>query len=183
MRRAILTIGPQGAGKSTFCEKVVEAHPEVILVSRDVIRMELFGTVFLDRYTGGGEYAQEKMWEAVKGHLSQTNVVLILDCWNGYGHERTEMTRRLRESGADRVDGWYFTTPRETCVHWRLVRDGMEKERDPPGLVLMDRAFRTELYGEDYVLFHAQAIALDQGFDSIRQINPLELPLPYMPFL
>lgn len=52
MKRVILTIGTPGVGKSTYCHKVVERHPEVAYLSRDDLAYELLGKVGFNPYVG-----------------------------------------------------------------------------------------------------------------------------------
>ena len=47
MKTVILTVGPRGAGKSNFCNQIVQSHSEIVLVSRDAILIELFGSIYL----------------------------------------------------------------------------------------------------------------------------------------
>lgn len=61
LKEVILPVGPQGSGKSAFCEKAVELDPNIVLISRDKILIELFGTVFLDSYSGGHFHAYDVM--------------------------------------------------------------------------------------------------------------------------
>jgi predicted kinase len=167
MKEAFLTIGPIGSGKSTFCNEVAKKEPGFVLVSRDAILIEMFGTVWLDSYTGGHFEAYERMWKEVEKHLATAgSLAVILDCWNGFARERRDIARRLRYLGAERVVGLYFTTPEDTCVTWRTAKEA--------GKTGLDK----DAYMRDYRLFHSQPINIQQGFDSIVNIDPSRNPGP-----
>jgi len=175
VKRVIMTIGPQYAGKSTLCAKVIAARPNIVLVSRDAILIELFGTVWLNTYTGGHHVAWSKVWEAIEEHLKRPDVTVLLDAWNGGRHERHGILSKLRILGAARVDGWYFVTPLGTCTEWSLLRD-------PPGegsteqWTTMRIKNRISEYRQCYETYHDQGIEAEPGFDSIIKINPLDNP-------
>lgn len=116
MKRVILTVGPQGSGKSTFCEGIAAAYPDIIIVSRDAILLEMFGSVWLSPHTGEHYAGKEKMWKILSKHLTCDSATVILDCWNGSADERLAITNKLRELGANKIEAWRFTTPEETCV-------------------------------------------------------------------
>lgn len=160
MRKVFLTIGPQGAGKSMFCKNAVTQHPSIIWISRDEILMRLFGTVWLSRYTGGHEFAFRCMWKIVQRRLRKPEVVLILDCWNGFAEERIHICSELRARGADEIVGLHFITPKNKCVEWRACK-APEKT-----------SLTKENYARDYDLFQQQPVEEKQGFDSIIRIQP-----------
>ncbi|MDP2704884.1 MAG: AAA family ATPase [Patescibacteria group bacterium] len=174
LKRVILTIGPQCAGKSTLCEKCLLVNPEIILVSRDKILMELFGSVWLDPYTGGHFYGMKVMWERVKKHLEQEDVTLILDTWNGYLHERKAIIEKLRSMNVERIDAWYFITPKNTCLEWFLQRESSspkEGRKFPDAMSKM----RKDSCIRDYEFYHSHQIG-DELFDSVKRINSLQPP-------
>lgn len=171
MREAIVTVGPQGAGKSTFCEKIVALYPKIKLVSRDAILLELFGSVYLNPYTGGHQLAFEKMWELVAEHLQQEDLVLILDCWNDDARGRRDITRKLRYLGAETVNAWYFITPEETCIDWVMAKLAAIAKKEK---ITFDS--ERESYVDYYRGYHRQPVRLIQGFDAIIKVNPLEMP-------
>jgi len=160
VRTVFLTIGPQGAGKSTFCKKAVTQHPSIIWISRDEILTRLFGTVWLNPYTGGHQLAFECMWRIVQKHLRKPDAVLLLDCWNGFGSDRALICRELRLRGAECIIGLHFVISEKACVKWRAL-----KELDTKGI-------SADEYAHDYRLFQAQPIEVEQGFDSIIRIQP-----------
>ncbi len=169
MTHVILTIGPQWAGKSTFCEKVIALDPSINLVSRDKILIDWYGTVWLDSYCGGHVAAYEKIFKEVKRfvHPGSDNL-LIVDCWNGTASERAGIVERLRGCGVTKVFGWYFVTPRSQCLLWSFVCDPLKKDTE------VARECRNYDYGSAYNGFHRQSIESEQGFASIIRVNPLE---------
>ncbi|MCB9819073.1 hypothetical protein H6788_02730 [Candidatus Nomurabacteria bacterium] len=168
MTHVILTIGPQCAGKSTFCEKVVALDPSIDLVSRDKILIELYGTVWLSSYTGGHLVAYEKMWKEVKRLVQpHSDKLLILDCWNGEEADRANILKKLKRYGVTKVSGWYFVTPKSQCVEWSFLKIPFKKDTE------MAREFRVCEYGDVYRSFHSQSIESEPGFVSITRVNPL----------
>ncbi|MDB5194514.1 MAG: hypothetical protein JWN50_528 [Parcubacteria group bacterium] len=169
MRDVTLTIGPRGAGKTTFCERALALDPELVLVSRDAVLMEIFGQTSLNPYEGGHRIGLEKMWNLVEKHLEPENARILLDCWNGWALERSELTDKLREMGAERIIGWHFATSEETCIKWFLERERRNEEEK------IDKWWeqsRIASCRSDYRLFHSQAVTLEQGFDEIIRIDP-----------
>ena len=176
LKEVILTVGPQGSGKSSFCEKAVALDPSLTLISRDKILYELFGSVFLDAYSGGHYHAYEVMWERVKEQVEATSDSrIILDTWNGGSRERRAIIERLRELGVGRVVAWYFVTPVETVSEWFWNKPGIAKSsemcaRSGQGLTF----FSDKAPKHDYKLFHKWARDIDlDGFDEVVRINPL----------
>lgn len=175
MKTVILTVGPQGAGKSTYCERVIQTHPDIQLLSRDKLLKQLFGSVWLDPYAGGHYYAMEQLWKHVRTTLERAtdHTTLILDCWNGSLRERSLIVAKLHEAGADKVIAWYFTTPLEQCVHWFVDRECEDEEEE------WKRQSRERSCRHNFHLFHMLASDVKQGigFDHVRQINPTQLQL------
>ena len=175
MKRVILTVGPQCAGKSTFCEKVVAAFPEVVLVSRDKILMRMFGKVYLSSYSGGHFAAWDELWREMDGHLGELfGRTIILDAWNGPPEDRRSIGEKLRARSVTRVEAWHFVTPLQTYLDWSFTRNPVpiknhwsEIRRE---LLLSD-------YTEIYKRFRSIRLEKEGVFDSVRTINPLE-PIP-----
>ncbi len=175
MKHVILTVGPQCVGKSTFCNKIIQAHPEIILISRDAILMELFGKIYLDKYSGGHYIALEKMWEKVTEQL-QKDSLIILDCWNDSAEKRKTITEKLRSLGAQRIDAWYFVTPENTCVKWYMKEVSSEIKTVNPKWGKLQQESMCDQFCRCYEFFHSQTVDHTQGFDFIKKIDPLETP-------
>ncbi len=165
MRKVYVTAGTRAAGKSTFCQKALDLDPSLIEISRDKILIELFGDTSLDPYTGGHDYANDKMWEAVEKALIPEDIRLILDVWNGDTVARRRILRNLHAFGADQVIAWYFVTPLEFVAEWFWQKPGITHD----------------CYGEnaprhDHKLFHKLAVNIDSdGFDGVVRINPVTM--------
>lgn len=195
MKKAILTSGPRGAGKTSFCREIIKQRPEVVLIERDAIFVELFGTVYTNRYTGECHWGMQKVWERVKESFWRDRCnTLVLDAWNGYPNERRAMVLKLREAGADYVELWYFVTAEELCLKQFISREG-NSTIPPERKEELSRRCRW-----DFQLFHSMEIANpvmpdnnqddDRGdlwpdcFDEIKLINPAQLTLiPYADLL
>jgi len=175
MKTVILTAGPQGAGKSTYCQWVLRACPEIELLSRDELLVELYGSAYLDPYTSGHFHAMRKLWERVGTTLNQAadHFTLILDCWNGCPRERDSIVAELRATGAHRVVAWYFVTPLACCIAWYVRR---ECNGDAP-----EYAYRSHADRCRYNFHHFHELAADlqcgSGFDRVIRINPLQRQL------
>ncbi len=175
MKTVILTAGPQGAGKSTYCKRVITAFPDIKLLSRDELLNELFGDVWLDPYGGGHCFAMKQLWQRIRKSLVQPGEhhTLILDCWNGSERERSSIVKKLRESGADQVIAWFFVTPLEYCIDWFISRECEIGEAE------WKRQSWEQSCSHNFHLFHERANDLQEGigFDRVRRINPLQLQL------
>ncbi len=165
MKRVILTIGPQGAGKSTFCKAFLKLNPNFQLISRDKILIELFGTTWLDGYSGGHYHAYVVMLERLQEALKPKNCTTILDYWTGYAEERRSLINEIKNiCPIDEVYGWFFTTPEDTCVKWFFQKNQQ--------VSISEDGIRS-----NYKIFHKQPVDLDQGFDFIKKINPLQMDI------
>ena len=174
VKTVFLTSGTRGAGKSTYCSKIIKNNSEISLISRDEILIELFGQTELDSYGDGHYYAYEIMWERVNKQLKSVGVngkdfQMILDCWNGFPEERQRIIRKLREAGADRVVIWVFTTPLETIIRW-FDEKNRNKDEDRE----FERKINKSRSRHDYELFNELAANIKKdGFDEVVYINPL----------
>jgi len=175
MVKVVLTIGPQHIGKSTFCHKVIKENPEIVLISRDVILEELFGSAYLDSYSGGHYVALEKMWEIVRENLHKKVEKIILDSWNGPDKEREVIIEKLRALNVENVGAWYFKTHRETCLEWHMKKALAEEPKKDEKWEKIRLNSARESFLKYYDFFYKNAnVNCEQGFDFIREINPLE---------
>lgn len=168
MKKIFLTCGTRGAGKSTYCKKVLKRHPEFILISRDEILIKIFGSTELNPYEGGHYYANEVMWRYVRKRLARAgneDIKMILDCWNGFPEERVNIISKLKNFGADEVEAWVFITPLEKVIDWF---DKKNRKK------FNGREMNESRSRNDYKLFNKMAAKIDkEGFDKISYINPL----------
>jgi GTPase SAR1 family protein len=177
MRQVVLTVGPQHVGKSTFCKEIIKSHPETVLVSRDAILTDLFGSPYLDGYSGGHFIALEKMWKMMARQLKRRSVVIILDCWNGPNNERCEITRKLRDLGTEIIGAWYFVTPEEACLGWYMEKVLADKHaKSPEWEKFRQETSRVSFLDHYRYFYEAARVNHRQGFDFVMKINPLEPP-------
>lgn len=178
MKTVILTAGPRWSGKSTFCNQIVQSHSEIVLVSRDAILIELFGSIYFSAYSGGHWIALKKIWEIIAEYIKQSEILMILDCWNGFANERIIITKKLRSLGVESIGAWYFITPEDVCLKWFMREIEGEIKSKSSKWIKFHKEVKQESYLHDYRLYHSQPVDSTQGFDFIKKINPLE-PLPF----
>jgi len=152
----------------------VKEYPSVVLVSRDKILIELFGDAYLE-YGEGHIIGRQRMWEVIAEHLHGGCTKLILDCWNDNPIQRRDMADYLRKLGVEVVEAWYFITPLDVCRQWFLGDFVPRKMGNIEGQKIM-RKMKELSYNRCYENYHAEPVELEQGFDVIHRINPLESP-------
>lgn len=170
MRKVILTVGPRGAGKSTFCEKVLEAYPMIEWVSRDEILLNLCGTTYPDTGSGHHEQARAHVLELLARYLKRVEVTIILDAYNSYASERVAICRHLHNLGAEHIEAWRFITPASQVAEWFVSR--MTRDLSPEEFANDYNALLVSAAQERW-LFNTERVTLAQGFNLIREINPL----------
>ncbi len=172
MKTVILTVGPQGSGKSTYCDKVATIHPDIILLSRDKLLNEMFGDTWLDPYCGGHYVVMERLFEILSETLGTNTpqTTILLDCWNGSERERHQLLKKLRDLGAEKIIGWYFVTPLATTIQWFLRRECSTNSSD------WEKESKEHMCRHNYQLFHefASDVRNRKEFDIVRTINPLQ---------
>lgn len=180
MKTAILTVGPQGAGKTTFCEQAVTANPDIRYVSRDKVLLEMFGGAWLDPYTSAHLTGIERFWEIVQQILRDSigDTKVILDLWNEDCSDRFRITRKLRDWDVDVIKAWYFVTPLETSMRWFFKRE-YEPAKKPSKWDDLADALHRNSYTRVFRQFHdnAEDVKCRDYFDSAVGINPLQLML------
>jgi adenylate kinase family enzyme len=159
-----------GSGKTTYCHKLVGANPSLIMISRDAILTEFFGSAWLHEETGGHFFGLEVMWKRVADALRQDDVSLILDTWSGSSDDRKEITTKLRELGADWIAGYCFITPEETALRWHIERQSVGQEEWH--IKQLNAQNYADNFRHDCRLFHSYGVTLEQGFDQVYSIDP-----------
>ena len=168
MRTVILTVGPRGSGKSTFCKKVIQLDSNIMIVSRDEIIKEHIGTTEIGWYSDI-RYVLDEMWEKVKAlYFSNPNLTMILDTWNGSFYERSTIIEKLRILGVDIIIAWYFVTPRPNVTEWfwnkpEIIDSDFKETR-----------YQRMLQRRQWKIFHKDGCRIDiDGFNAVITINPL----------
>ena len=171
MKKVILTVGPRGSCKTTFCQKIAKERPDIVFISRDQISIEIFGNTSLNPYTGDIDYVMYIMWRRVKNNLPKSkDATLILDCWNGSPGDRFRICKKLREMGVNCIVAWHFIVTEKTCLI--LSKNKKDYQRDESD------------YRHDFRLFNSFLVDKNQGFDFIHKIDPFQLTIfPYSEFL
>jgi GTPase SAR1 family protein len=79
MTRILITVGPQGAGKTTFCTSLMAGTDttKVSFFCRDKFLEGLFGNDAWNPYLGLYVPGMEKFWKTVATHIKEKDVVLI----------------------------------------------------------------------------------------------------------
>lgn len=164
MKKLILTSGPQGAGKSSYMKNIESQHGHVGIVSRDDFLVNLYGRVTFDKYIGSPRGVYDSLLEKIKALMIRVDVI-IFDHWNGYDYERKAILKDMRELGFEHISCWKFITPLYVCRDWYKQRE------------------KTDFHSDyNYHLYHKLSVNIDnEGFDSVRLINPLQLTIPNIP--
>ncbi len=166
MKIAIITIGPQGAGKSWYSEERIAENPDWDYVSRDQIMKELLGPdcMGFNPYTNEHLYVFKEMWERVAAAAAGECSALILDCFNMGSAGRKNLCEKLRLAGFGIIIGWQFITPMKLAVDQLIRRGGGESWTRS----FMERDFKH--YWEDLP-------KIEDGFDSLIEVDPRQLRL------
>lgn len=173
MKRVILTVGPQGAGKSTYCSRVLAAHSDILLVSRDDICIQYYGSPFINPYTGGHHHVRALMWERAKELLERDSVTLLLDAFTISSAERSEMVQTLVLYGADKVEALQFMTPPAVCSKWYFNRHVTEADRQRKNFETW-RARELDSYAKIFQKYYERNTSMGQGFYRVYGINPMQ---------
>lgn len=119
----IYTVGLPGAGKSTRAKQIVDdqERDEAVMISRDGIRMELFG--YKTGMDGGAERLVSKVQEAtIKEALAAGLMVVVHDC-NLRAAYRKRFVKLAEESGSAWFQLDMTDVPLQTCLNRNALRD------------------------------------------------------------
>jgi hypothetical protein len=128
MARILLTIGPQGAGKSTFCKSVMECGVDgVAYASRDAYLEYLYGKLARDPYAGVFAEGMKRFYVHV-AKLAEDNRVVLVESFAPNQGILTDLKTGvgLRWNYPDyRSLEWealWFVTPNDQCAKWFVER-------------------------------------------------------------
>jgi predicted kinase len=172
-----LPVGPRGAGKSTYGQLLLEAHPTLKHINRDEILVRLFGSEHLSPYDGVDYYLYEVMTGLLERSLNiDTDVKLLFDSWTGTKEERMSLIELFRDYGATRVVALYFVTSMEDVETWFWQKPGIAKAETMFQNQGKDLVFYSSgAPSRDYKIFHQYASDIEtDGFDEIIRVNPRE---------
>jgi len=160
MTKIILTVGPRGAGKTSFCKEIRRVNPKINLLSRDAFLVGMFGKeAAWDPYLGAFQVGMPLFWKEVEQSVQKYEVTLV-DCWNGRSNERRSIIRRLNKYGPDILEAWYFDVGIEMCLKWFHEREGGNID------------FNHARVRNDYSLFYSKVGEEMDDFDVVRIIDP-----------
>jgi predicted kinase len=151
-------VGLPGSGKSTWVAQIQIHYPNLIVVSPDRIRANLFGDAAIQ-----GDWSEiaaivaKQLFDAVESIAAGRSTLAIYDATNAQRTHRCEAVEVAREAGFTTVVGIWFDFPLATC----LARN-QQRSRQVPSTVLerMDQALQSH------------PPQLHDGFDRLYRITP-----------
>ena len=124
MARILLTIGPQGAGKSTFCKSVMECGVDgVVYASRDAYLEYLYGKLAWDPYAGVFAEGMKRSYVHV-AKLAEDNRVVLVESFAPNQGIMTDLKTGVGlcwDYPDHRCLDWealWFVTPNDQCAKW-----------------------------------------------------------------
>jgi len=155
MKEVLVVIAPRCCGITTFCNKVISAHPEIALVATE-------------NHGPPTDEAYERLQELLDQPGDQR---IIFDCWNETREDREQITERLKWFDPQcRTGGWVFTTPKGDCAKWHVEAEmarGLEGEGLARSLIK---------YKASYDRFHDNRPHGLEGFSFLVQVNAVRPP-------
>ena len=135
MTKLQLLIGLPGSGKSTLAKQLVSECPQMLLISTDAIRGQLFGSEATQGHWG-------LIWREIAGHFQQAvaaEQTTIFDATNAQRSQRREIIALAREVGFTHITGLWVRTHVWLC----LARNQHRQRQVPPEIILwMHRQLR-----------------------------------------
>lgn len=159
---AVLVIGPEQSGRSTFCKKVAHNQSDITFVNLDMILGKMRASSnprSLEDY----REATDRMFDVLQLCLERENARVIFECSAEHREDRVKIVERLRWFGAERVGLWRFVPPLEKYLAWHT------HQSSHPGTVSPEMHYRN---------FYRQRFSLDEGFNFIKNIDPSLNELP-----
>lgn len=115
--KAYVMCGAPGAGKSTFVSRLMERHPDALVVCGDNIREELYGDASIQ-----GHYPdiQNRMVEMIREGQGR---VVVMDGTHYLASYRKTAAAILRDFGYTEIELVVVNRPLETCLKQNSARD------------------------------------------------------------
>lgn len=114
--KAYMMCGAPGAGKSTYTQKLLEKHPDAVIVSGDSIREELYGNADIQ---GEWSQIQERIEQLIENNVGKT---VIMDGTHYRSRYRKEALTLLASYGYSDVSAVVINPPLETCLRQNASR-------------------------------------------------------------
>ena len=112
MLTAFMVCGPSGCGKTTFVNKFIKDHPEVINVSTDAIRAELWGDEADQQH---GDIVFQTAFKRITESL-QNKCSIIFDATNLNARHRADFIAMCKGAGATYCVCYAFHSNVEDCI-------------------------------------------------------------------
>ncbi|MEC4815359.1 MAG: AAA family ATPase [Scytonema sp. PMC 1069.18] len=127
MTQLLLLIGLPGSGKSTIALQLLKECPQILLISTDAIRGQLFGNEAIQ-----GSWL--RVWREVRRQFQQAVTAghtAIYDATNAQRRQRREVIAVAREVGFTHITGIWVNTP-----VWMCLARNKKRERQVPEEVI-----------------------------------------------
>ena len=135
MTKFILLIGLPGSGKSTFAKQLLAECPQMLLISTDAIRGQLFGS---QAFQGSWLLIWREIERQFQQAISTENIALF-DATNAQRRNRREVIALARGLGFTQITAIWVDTPVWLC----LARNKRRSRQVPEEIILrMHRQLR-----------------------------------------
>jgi len=178
-----MTIGPQGAGKSTFCESLMSDNIDgVAYANRDRFLVGRYGDAAWDPYSGAMHYGMKEFWKHV-AHLASQNRIVLLEsfCPNQSHFSDLQCSISLETNWSDitlEYQALWFTTPDHVCAEWYVKRE-LKAEQ-----TAQQRKWSLSSARNASEIFRTSTREMIQNFETVWHIDPRQLTLfPYSEIL
>jgi hypothetical protein len=174
----LLTIGPQGAGKSTFCTSIMESGVDgVAYASRDAFFEHRYGKLAWEPYSGVFEEGMKKFYGHV-AKLAEDNHTVLVESFAPIQRLLTDLKTGvgLQWSYPDhRCLDWealWFITPNDQCAKWFV-----ERVHGPDCTDANKRFTYEDKYCDSECFRSTTDHIIERNFDTVWTIDPRQLTL------